>query len=299
MRRGKLGEMLKFSKPKGPGFGIEQSFYLSVMAARMPLPSIREVVAPKGEDGAVAGFGVPMKGEKDDLDRPMERGVYAIASLDRKTLIRCLVVSKEEAGFDPTAFLRSPRSTGLSNEARSRMASTWMLIQLSFESYDPQVHPAVCLMTQVADRLAMLTGGLVADPLSEVYRLPGEWSLAAGPEEFAVQDSVSVHRHEDGPGFSLNTLGMRKYGLPEFEIFGVEERFCLAAERLLLGLCKGVLSGKPVSPGDSVGSRRSAFRIAEGGLNRAKWEGIPVLEAIPEQVEDVNSVLARWELENG
>lgn len=299
MRKAKLGELLKFSKPKGPGFGIDAGFYLSVMAAQMPLPAIRQVVEPKGLEGAVVGFGVPMKGDKEDLGRPMERGAYAIASLDRKTLIRCLVVSKEEAGFNPDSFLRNPRSASLSEDARSRLAATWMLVQLTFESYDPRVHPAVRLMVEVADRLALLTGGLVADPLSEVYRLPGESLHAAGPDGFAVQDSVAVHRHPEGGTYSLNTLGMRKYGLEEFEISGVEERFLGAAERLLLGICRGVLKGKRVSAGDTVGSRRSPFRIAVGGLDRGKWEGIPVLEAIPEESEDVNAVLARWEMEHG
>ena len=36
MRKTKLGELLKFRAAKGPGYGISQGFYLSVMAAQMP-----------------------------------------------------------------------------------------------------------------------------------------------------------------------------------------------------------------------------------------------------------------------
>ncbi|MFM9872355.1 MAG: hypothetical protein ACKVQS_02680 [Fimbriimonadaceae bacterium] len=297
MRKTKLSELLKFKPAKGPGYEISPKFYLSVMAARMPLPSIRQIVEPKGADGAVIGFGVPMAGDKEDLEHPMERGAYVIASLDRKTVIRGLVISKEEAGFNPEGFLRSDRALLLSEEAKSRMASTWMLVQLTFESFDPGVHSATRLMYEVAARLAELSGGLVADPVSEVYKMPSEVLSPIGTDGFAVQDLVAVHSRVIGSGFGLFTLGMQKFGLPEFEIAGVGDAQGQAAARLLLGLCQGVLRTKQLTVGDSVGSKRSAFRIAAGGLDRGQWEGILVLEVIPENTEDVNSVLARWDEE--
>lgn len=298
MRRTKLGELLKFKAAKGPGYEIQPGFYLSVMAAQMPLPSIRQVMEPKGAGGAVMGFGVPMKGDKEDLDRPMERGAYVIASLDRKTVIRGLVVSKEEAGFDPAGFLRNDLAMMLSEEARGRMAATWTLIQLTFESYDPAVHPAVRLMYEVAARMADLTGGLVADPISQVYKMPGDALSLVGSDGFAVQDFVAVHSRVRENGFGMFTMGMQKFGLPEFEISGVGEAQAQTTARLLLGLCQGVLRGKSLTAGDSVGSKKAAFRIAAGGFDRGQWEGIPVLEVLPENTEDVNDVLARWGVEN-
>jgi hypothetical protein len=299
LRKAKLSELLKFRPAKGPGYEISPKFYLSVMAAQMPLPSIRQVIEPKGSDGAVVGFGVPMAGDKEDLDRPMERGAYVIASLDRKTVLRGLVVSKEEAGFNPEAFLRSERALLVSDDAKSRMASTWMLIQLTFESYDPAVHPATRFLYKVAARMSELSGGLVADPVSEVYKVPSQVLSVLGPEGFAVQDMVAVHSRVIGDGFGLFTLGMQKFGLPEFEIAGVDDAQSQAAARLLLGLCQGVLRSKRLTAGDSVGSRKAAFQIAAGGLDRGQWEGIPVLEVLSENTEDVNIVLSRWEAENG
>lgn len=297
MRKTKLSELLKFKPAKGPGYEISPKFYLSVMAARMPLPSIRQVIEPKGADGAVVGFGVPMAGDKEDLDRPMERGAYVIASLDRKTVIRGLVISKEEAGFSPAGFLLSERASHLSEEAKSRMASTWMLIQMTFESYDPGVHPATRFMYEIAARLADLSGGLVADPVSEVYKMPSEAVSPIASDGFSVQDLVAVHSRVVGNGFGLFTLGMQKFGLPEFEIAGVGETQGQAGAQLLLGLCQGVLRGKRLTAGDSVGSKNAAFRIAAGGLDRGQWEGIPVLDVLPENTEDVNAVLARWDAE--
>lgn len=298
MRKTKFSELLKFKGDKGPGYDISPQFYLSVMAAQMPLPSIRSVVNPKGEGCAVLGFGVPMAGDKEDLDRPMERGTYAIASLDRKTVIRGLVISKEEAGFDPRGFLQSDLALTLSEEARARMSATWTLIQLTFESYDPKVHPAVRMMYEVGARVAELTGGLVADPVSQVYLLPDQVLSPIGPEGFAIQDCVKVQSVAKGEQWGMYTLGMQKFGLPEFEVMGVEEELAQAAARLMLGLGQGVLKGKRLSAGDSVGSKTAAFRIAEGGFDRARWEGVQVLEVIPEQNEEINAVLARWEGEN-
>jgi hypothetical protein len=297
MRKTNLRQLLSFKVGKGPGYEISPRFYLSVMASQMPLPSIRDVIEPKGSGGAIVGFGVPMKGEKSDLDRPMERGAYVVASLDRKTLIRCLVVSKEEAGFSPDAFLRSDLALALGEEAQARMRATWTLMQLTFESYDPAVHPAVRLMYAVADRMALLSGGLVADPVSQVYKMPGSLLSDVPAEGFAIQDFVAIQSAAHGDQFGLYTLGMQKFGLPEFEIWGVDESMAQSAARLLLGLGQGVLRGKPLNAGDSVGSKLAAFRLAEGGLDRGRWEGVSVLEVLCEENEDINAVLARWESE--
>ena len=51
------------------------------------------MVNPKGENGAIAGFGAPLgNSTKESLANPMQRGAYVIASVDRKTVIKMLVV---------------------------------------------------------------------------------------------------------------------------------------------------------------------------------------------------------------
>ncbi|RYG28022.1 hypothetical protein EON81_29205, partial [bacterium] len=133
----------RFSKPKGRGYGISTSFYLSVLSSRPTMPAIRQVIAPKGEGGAVAGFGVPMTDANDKslLDAPMTRGVYVVASPDRKTVLKLRIVSKEEAGFDSEAFARSPLALTSSPELVARLRGTWLLGQFTFESHDPDIAP--------------------------------------------------------------------------------------------------------------------------------------------------------------
>ena len=96
-------------RQKTPGFGISKDFYITVLAATAQLPSILEVVEPHGAFGAIEGFGVPLSRDKqkEDLTRPMERGVYGLATRNRETVLRLVVIPKEEAGFDPAPFLRS------------------------------------------------------------------------------------------------------------------------------------------------------------------------------------------------
>lgn len=296
-RKTNFREILNFRGEKGPGYTISPSFYLSVMAAQMPLPTIRKVINPKATDGAVLGFGVPMQGDKEDLDRPMERGTYVIASIDRKTVIRTLVISKEEAGFDPAPFLRSEHALTLSSEAQARMSATWTLIQLTFESYDPKIHPAVRLLYETSARLAELTGGLVADPICQVYNLPEQVVSPLGEQPFAVQDFVKIHSTKQLPTAGMFTLGLQKFNLPELEINGINEEQAPAAARLILGVGQTILKGQTLEPGASVGSKTSPFRIATGGLDRSRWEGIPCLEVIPEQNEDINGLIARWDAE--
>ncbi len=283
-RKTTLRELLSFKPKKGPGFGIEPAFYLHVLAAKMPLPSIREVVEPKGENGAVAGFGVPLSGGKETLDLPMERGTYAIASVDRKTVIKCLVISKEEAGFDPEY---AARSSLVSPQISGAVRSTWMLVQLSYESYDPTVYPAVQFMLSVAKRIGELTDGVVADPEAQQYRVPTEM-LANKDQTFSITDVVGFEQN----GEQIRTAGLVKFGLPELELRDVPESLGHVATRLLASVAGKIVSGVDVSPGSiyRVDSTKAQFQVAwsSGGSGS-------VLELIPDGVEGIGELLARMD----
>lgn len=295
-RKTSLRELLKFKPSKGPGFEIKPSFYLSVMAAKMPLPSIRQVVEPQGENGAIKGFGVPLAGNKEDLERPMERGVYAIASIDRKTVLRATVISKEEAGFDPEPFLRSELASELSDEMKSRMRATWTLVQITFESFDPEIYPAVLFALAVAERIALLTEGLVADPVSQVYKMPGEL-ISAPPENASLNVADVVHmRHKVNDGkLHIFTLGLQKFGLSELEIQGINPVNHALAVTFLLNVAQLSLNGAGVEVGNTLGANKERqFQVTHGGLDKSIWQGVEAYELIPQGTEDVNTVLVRW-----
>src|SRR4051794_433568 len=99
---------LKFSRPKGPGFGISGDYYLSILSTKATLPALLAFVNPYGEGGAVPGFGVPLSATADKkvLTHPIERGAYGLASKDRKTALKMLVIPTGEAGWDPEVVAR-------------------------------------------------------------------------------------------------------------------------------------------------------------------------------------------------
>lgn len=288
----RLRDIWPFSKPKTPGFGISEGFYLSVLAGTARLPAIVEVVEPKGNGGAVKGFGAPLSGgaDKAKLTEPLARGAYAIASPNQKTVIQLLVLPKEEAGFDPDAFLSSSLAIGLPDEMRHRIRAVWTLCQLTYKAHDPTVYPSLDFMLAIASRLGILSEGVVADPLGQTYRLPERIPLPDSRLPVDARNYVTIGTEE---GYAY-TLGMQKFALPEFEIEVAPGDEPLGGE-LLLGLCQGVLVNGPVEPGAKVGSRSQPLQIAEGGLS-PRWEGIACYEVIPAG-NDVGEALRAWQAE--
>ncbi|MCW5940119.1 MAG: hypothetical protein KF884_09620 [Fimbriimonadaceae bacterium] len=295
--RYRLRDVLPFGKPKTPGFGISGDYFLSVLAGTAPLPPLLSVVAPKGAASDVDGLPVPLAAgsTKDDLTKPLERGVYAVASPDQKTVLKLRVVSKEEAGFDPQAMLATRLGTVLDDERKRRIAATWTILQLTFESHDPAVYPALDFFLAVVQALAVRTNGIVADPISQVYKLPEEL-VSPKPDgaPLAVQDFVSIERAADSDGARANTRGLIKFALPEVEIGGLDSRGAHLAERFLLGVSQSILRGRLLELGGLLGSPKSPFRVATGGLDRSRWEGIPVFELIPDGRTTTTECLVAW-----
>lgn len=283
-------------RQKTPGFGISRSFYLTVLAATARLPSILELVEPKGQGGAVPGFGVPLNAEltKGDLSRPMERGMYGVASRDRKTVLRLMVIPREEAGFDPSAFLRSSEAQSLSAEHLARIGATWTLLQLTFETHEAMVYPSLRFLLAVAVRLATLTQGVVSDPISRMYLLPEEViHTPQNDQKVDARDFVAV-KHKGDELLVVYTLGLQKFSMPELEMFDVPKALCPAAEKLLHGIAQASLMGKGPRLGGYVGSRKCPLQVVSGGLDKAQWEGIDCFELIPPAKETMSRALEDW-----
>lgn len=285
-------------RQKTIGYGISRDFFLTVLTGTAALPIVEEIANPKGANGAIEGFLVPLSqsATKDDLQRPLQRGHYALSSKDRKTVLRLTVVPKEEAGFDPGPFLRSQRAKELTQEHLDRISATWSLLQLVFESHDPFVHASLSFLLKCSQRLAAMTNGIVADPISETYKLPQE-VLTPTTGETDVRDVIRVWSRPKEDGLTVFTMGMRKFALPELELGAVPPTQETVSHQLLYGLCKAALSGKLYQLGGRVGSPKAAFQIAEGGFDRAMWEGIPCWELIPPTRVTTGEALAAWHSE--
>lgn len=300
-RRPRLRDLLPSKKVKTPGFGISNQFYLSVMANTATPPPLLTIVNPNGDAGAPKGFGVPLRSDadKETLTQPMARGYYAIASPDQKTVLQTTVIPVEEAGFNPDPFLNSEDGLRLAEGERARIKAAWHLVQLTYKSYDPTIYPALDFLLAVARRIGELTDGIIADPISQTYKLPGDLiSPRSEQEQFAAQDHVAVKARSQESGLYCHTLGLQKFGLPEFEIAGVPPGTADVAARFLLGLSKTAMSGVKIEPGETAGSASRPIQIAEGGFDKGLWEGIPVLELIPEGSWPIEESLLAWSTEN-
>ncbi len=289
----------QFGKPKTPGFGISKGYYLTVLSSTAVLPSILRLVNPKSDEGAVPGFGAPlMQGaDKSVLSRPMERGAYVVASKDRKTVLKLTVISKEEAQFDPEAFARSAYALEASQELLNRMRATWTLAQLTFESHDPMVYPALDFFLGVAARLGQLTDGVVADPISQRYELPEQvFSPLRTTERLAVyaDEHVAIKFRVKPDGLHAYTLGLQKFALPELELMTLLDSDQSAAILALSWLTQQILMGQVVQAGYEVGGRKMPFEVREGGFDRGLWEGVPVFELLPPTSETASDALREW-----
>ncbi len=284
----------QFSKPKNPGFGISREFYVSVLSTRSVLPSLLELVSPDGANGSVVGFGVPLaEGKsKDALHQPLERGRYAIFSKDKKTCLDVMALSAQEAGFDPEAFARTSMAQALDPEVLTRVRGAWTLLQFRFQSHDAMVYPALDFLQDLCDRLATLCEGVVADPLAAKYRLPGTWRM---PERLDprvdAREHISFNTHG---GDSMFTSGMRKFVLPELEMQGLDAAWMKQAEAFLILACQNALLGDLIKQQDRLGAKARGFEALPGGLDRARWEGIPVFELVPPSGVTSGEALAAW-----
>ena len=280
----------KFAKPLGPGFGISKNFYLSVLAGSPALPPITAIINPKGTNGAIEGFGVPLVDGKDKaiLDSPMLRGTYALASKDQKTVVRLMVMSAEEAGFSPDAIAKSPAAAKISPELLIRLRSTWHLLQLNFESHDPDVYPALDFILGIATRLGEATQAVIADPVSERYLMPGELIMRPRTDPSVdAREHVFIHRRPDGQKWHVFTKGLIKFLQPEIEILGVEETDIEEAARFLMSASQGVLLGYLIQSGSEVGP----FEARLGNLNSATSTVVPVMELLPPTGKSVSELL--------
>lgn len=285
-----MRQFWKFSKPTGPGFGINKNFYLSVLGSTPVLPPISAIMNPKGSNGAVEGFGVPLVESKDKtlLESPMSRGAYALASKDQKTVVRLMIMNADEAGFSPEAIAKSSLASRLSPDMLTRLRSTWHLMQLTFESHDPDVYPSLDFVLSIAQRLGTVTDALIADPVAERYLLPGELFMKPRTDpQVDAREHIYVHRRQQDIGWHVYTKGLSKILQSEMELYGVEDRDKDEAARFLMSAAQGVFLGFLLQNGSEVGPFEARF----GGLDKGMWEGIPVMELLPPTGKTVHACL--------
>lgn len=288
-RKPTLKSIWPFGRLKTPGFGIDRCFYMLSYSTQAALPPIRALINPAGEQGSVQGFGVPLdKGtDKSALDQPMARGIYAVSSPDQKTVLRMIVMPRDESGFDPAAALSSPLASGWGPEVANRIRATWMIAQFTVESHDPMVYPALDFIQEVLIRFSSMTDGLVADPITARYLLPNEVRVPDRHRPVDVREHVVVMPMEP----VMRTAGMIKFGHPEFQMPDVPTSHHEAAANFLISLAQRSLLGQLAESGSLVGDPARPFMLTPAPSTPRQ---VPALDLLPQGADGVAAALDAW-----
>jgi hypothetical protein len=206
-----------------------------------------------------------------------------------------LILSKEEAGFDPESIVGSSIARSFDAEMLARIRATWTLAQMTFESHDPNVYPAIHFHLDIARRLADLTEGVIADPISKRYLMPQQ-VMRPGTTDAAtnILDIAAFSTADRPDGMHAFTLGLQKIALPELEITGLDPSISHLAGEFLLSVAQGELQGKILVSGTRLGASQALFEARQGGHDRALWEGIDVMELLPPTEMSATDALEVW-----
>ncbi|MCH8273886.1 MAG: hypothetical protein IH851_03770 [Armatimonadetes bacterium] len=264
------------------GLTINRNFYLSVLGGPGALPTLLEVINPDGSNEAVRGYGAPlMKGaSRDLLNKPLQRGSYALTTPEKKDVVRLDVFRRAEVKQfrlpdDPQML----GAAGLVGERLRRAEEAEHLLNLMFEGYSSEVYPAVQFMLDVARRLALLTEGLVADPQAETYRLPDEMRAPGRMDpriDFRDIGAVKLIRLKDG--WWVSTRGLSKFNLAEYEMFGIGDDLRETAAKMVIAAAQQALIGVPMKPGETAFAPDQPLEVVEGTREREQWGDRPALE---------------------
>jgi hypothetical protein len=140
-------------------------------------------------------------------------------------------------------------------------------------------------------RFGQLSDGVVADPVSRRYLLPSQVRVTprADPKVDA-RELVSVQFRLLPTGLHAYTLGLQKFGMPEFEIIGLTDSDQGRAQSYLLTLAQTVLVTGPAQVGMAYGP----FQVSEGGFDVQHWRGVPALELLPDRTKMPTEALQNW-----
>ncbi len=238
--------MRLFSKPR-PILTLSKGFYMTVFSTTPIMPPIIDVIHPRRMSHAVVGMGAPLKGHADpeSLAEPMKTGPYALVTMNRKTVIKTLVMPIDECDIDINAIAAEQAAIGVDFEALSRLRAAWFVTQFSFESYDPQIFASIRFLYRLTDRLAELTNGIIADPLAQRYVMPGSLFRESYDEDpLHPHELISIAELPGKDGPRLRTLGMAKFDHPDFAVELPHQDHLQSGQVLLTETVKSMLHGR-------------------------------------------------------
>lgn len=271
-------------KPKEAAISINKNAYLSVlMPGSRPTPL--QLGNPDGSNGALPAFVAPLNQEKnaDLLSTPFADGPYVVATKDQKTLVQADFFDLAAvSGFRLPDDAASQAMVNLDGERLQRAQRSSSLANLVIKGHSHEVYDSIRFFLDVASRVALLTDGVVADPLAETYRLPDELKQASPLDSrIDFRDVGSIKAVRDDDGVWVSTRGMAKFNLPEYEIYGVADSDVTRMGEMLVLSGQEALLGSPVPLGVALSTPFGVFQASPGTRNRHIWVDRPAVTLSP------------------
>ena len=264
---------------------INRNFYLSALLGPGGRPPLLTWMNPDGSNGAVKGFAAPLNQDKSDdlLSMPIANGSFALATPDRKTIIQADFFDLSDVPeFKVPSDDLSRAMVDLVGERLERATRAVGLATLMFKGYSPDTYEAIRFLLDAAARIAELTGGIVADPLAETYRLP-EGFKQPNPIDPRIdfRDVGTIRAVQEAGGVWLSTRGMAKFNLPEYEVYDVPAGQVGTRGEMLIVSAQEALLGSPIAIDARIKTPFGEITSQTGTKNRAHWGDRPTIELIP------------------
>ena len=131
---------------------------------------------------------------------------------------------------------------------------------------------------ELADAIAVQTGGVILDPLAQRLVLSGEWRVEVKQYAIDPREHVNVQLVEEPNGLWVHTHGLAKFGRSEFELFDLPAESTDLAYALVMDTGGYVIDGPIIAPGNSLGDASIPLRAFQGSREADHWEKRSVIE---------------------
>jgi hypothetical protein len=265
---------------------------MTLYATSVRLPSLHELMNPKGSGEALRGTVLPISPQAADdwQHRAMVAGEFSLMHPDSGACFQ-LEVHSGTGRPRPKVLDASDDekwSLAVDLEMEQKLKSRTWEVSLALDVQSARLagdaKQAVGVMMNLVDRLAEPTHAAVCDVEGRRYFEKGGWKWPGGGTGFDVRDHVTVHvipMPSEGTRKSwCHTHGMIKFGRCEMEFFDVPDSLREPAAELLWDLGNAAVTGRGFEPLEKVGSESFPLLVRKSTRSPAAHFQGPVLELV-------------------
>jgi hypothetical protein len=261
---------------------------LRVYMPRAASPGLLSIANKAGSNGAVKGYIVPLDKSPNDVDLMHARlgpGRYGIVAASKKTAVNVSVAAVADLpnGAEEAAESARRESDALRSALERILRQDPFVTELTFAEIGPNTLQGCEFLQLAADRVAVVGEGLLRDVILQRWWAAGQWSelRRTRPENVAAAFvAVFAITREGSRETWVHTLGMHRFGLPEFETFLETPAMAPVAGEYLLQVGTYLFGGRRIAEGEIVGDGAARLAVRRGTRKQAHWGEALVFELV-------------------